>query len=157
MRVALKKMLVFSVKASSFRQRRDVGSVGPIWRHDTEKFEGSSLRPNGCPQPPLRDCEMKQVTPGTFGSSKSLTQTLSLGDVNLKVVLTQARSSARARRETVSPLGKAVSFVSPMICRLAARQRPNSARPLWQVGESDGAFACRQATTRPPPTSTSEQ
>jgi hypothetical protein len=40
---------------------------------------------------------MKQVTPGTLGSSKLLTQTLSLGDVNLKVVLTQARSSARAR------------------------------------------------------------
>jgi hypothetical protein len=40
---------------------------------------------------------MKQVTPGTLGSSKLLTQTLSLGEVNLKVVLTQARSSARAR------------------------------------------------------------
>jgi hypothetical protein len=40
---------------------------------------------------------MKQVTPGTLGSSKLLTQTLSLGEVNLKVVLTQAKSSARAR------------------------------------------------------------
>jgi hypothetical protein len=45
---------------------------------------------------------MKQVTPGTLGSSKLLTQTLSLGDVNLKVVLTQARSSARARLDAAS-------------------------------------------------------
>src|SRR6266403_3741823 len=40
---------------------------------------------------------MWQTTPGTLGSSKSLTQTLSLGESRLKVVLTQARSSARAR------------------------------------------------------------
>jgi len=39
---------------------------------------------------------MKQVTPGTFGSSKSLTQTLSFGESRLKVVLTQDRSSAEA-------------------------------------------------------------
>jgi hypothetical protein len=45
---------------------------------------------------------MKQVTPGTLGSSKLLTHTLSLGDVNLKVVLTQARSSARARLDAAS-------------------------------------------------------
>jgi hypothetical protein len=42
---------------------------------------------------------MKQVTPGTFASSKSLMQTLSLGEVNLNVVLTQLRSSALARLE----------------------------------------------------------
>jgi hypothetical protein len=30
---------------------------------------------------------MKQVTPGTLGSSKSLTQTLSFGESRLKVVL----------------------------------------------------------------------
>src|SRR5215470_19295169 len=40
---------------------------------------------------------MWQVTPGTLGSSNSLTQTLSLGESSLKVVLTHARSSARAR------------------------------------------------------------
>jgi hypothetical protein len=39
---------------------------------------------------------MKQVTPGTLGSSKSLTHTLSFGDSRLNVVLMQARSSARA-------------------------------------------------------------
>jgi hypothetical protein len=71
--------------------------IGPSCRQATEKFDGSSLRPSGCPHPPFRACEMKQVTPGTLGSSKLLTQTLSLGEVNLKVVLTQARSSARAR------------------------------------------------------------
>jgi hypothetical protein len=37
---------------------------------------------------------MKQVTPGTLGSSKSLTQTLSFGESRLRVVLTQDRSSA---------------------------------------------------------------
>jgi hypothetical protein len=39
---------------------------------------------------------MKQVTPGTAGSSKSLMQTLSFGDSRLKVVLTQGKSSASA-------------------------------------------------------------
>jgi hypothetical protein len=98
MRVALKKMLVFSLKASSFSGSVERSVViGPSCRQATEKFDGSSLRPSGCPHPPFRACEMKQVTPGTLGSSKLLTQTLSLGEVNLKVVLTQARSSARAR------------------------------------------------------------
>src|SRR5690242_6719996 len=41
---------------------------------------------------------MWQTMPGTRGSSKSLTQTLSLGESRLNVVLTQARSSARAGR-----------------------------------------------------------
>jgi hypothetical protein len=36
------------------------------------------------------------VTPGTFGSSNTLRQTLSLGDSILKVVLTHSISSARA-------------------------------------------------------------
>src|SRR5262249_33728448 len=39
---------------------------------------------------------MWQTTPGTAGSSKSLTQTLSLGESRLKVVLMQPISSARA-------------------------------------------------------------
>ena len=54
------------------------------------------MRPKGWPQPPLRAWEMWQVTPATSGSSKLLTQTLSLGESRLKVVLTQARSSAAA-------------------------------------------------------------
>src|SRR5512132_70195 len=98
MRVALKKMLVFSLNASSFSGSVERSVViGPSCRQATEKFDGSSLSPSGWPQPPFRACEMKQVTPGTLGSSKSLTHTLSFGDSRLKVVLTQARSSARAR------------------------------------------------------------
>src|SRR5579875_260288 len=97
MRVCLKKMLVFCVKTSSFSLSFDRStSIGPTWRHETEKFEGSSLRPKGWPQPPLRACEIWQTTFGTCGSAKSLTQTLSLGDRRLKVVLMQPRSSACA-------------------------------------------------------------
>src|SRR6478672_13609882 len=103
MRVLLKKMLVFSVNASSLFGRVAMSVVtGPSCRQETEKFDGSSLRPKGWPQPPLRACEMKHVTPGTLGSSKSLTQTLSLGDSRLKAVLTQARSSARATLDAAS-------------------------------------------------------
>jgi hypothetical protein len=40
---------------------------------------------------------MWQVTPGTFGSSKSATHTLSLGERKLNVVLMQLSSSARAK------------------------------------------------------------
>jgi hypothetical protein len=39
---------------------------------------------------------MKQATPGTFGSSKLLTQTLSFGDTKLNVALIQPISSAHA-------------------------------------------------------------
>src|SRR6476659_9612978 len=95
MRVALKKMLVFSLQASSFSGSVERSVViGPSCRQATEKFDGSSLRPSGWPQPPFRACEMKQVMPGTFSSSKLLTQTLSFGDRRLKVVLTQPTSSA---------------------------------------------------------------
>src|SRR5262245_57576466 len=98
MRVALKKMLVFSLNASSFSGNLEMSvMIGPSCRQATEKFDGSSLRPSGWPQPPFRACEMKQVTPDTLGSSKSLTHTLSFGDSRLKVVLMQARSSTHAR------------------------------------------------------------
>src|SRR6476619_5320868 len=98
MRVFLKQMLVFSLNASSFSGNFERSVViGPSCRQATERFDGSSSRPSGWPQPPFRACEMQQVTPGTLGSSKSLTHTLSFGDGRLKVVLTQARSSARAR------------------------------------------------------------
>lgn len=43
---------------------------------------------------------MKQVTPGTSGSSKSLMQTLSFGESRLNVVLTQAKSSAETPLDT---------------------------------------------------------
>src|SRR5260221_11092372 len=88
-------MLVFSLKASSFEGSLAMSTeIGPICRQESEKFDGSSFSPSGWPQPPLRPCDMWQTTPGTRGSSKSLTQTLSLGDSRLNVVLTQARSSA---------------------------------------------------------------
>src|SRR6476646_2135038 len=114
MRVLLKKMLVFSVNASSLFGNVEISVViGPSCRQETEKFDGSSLRPKGWPQPPLRGCEMKRVTPGTFGSSKSLTHTLSLGDSRLKVVLTQARSSARATLDAAS--STTIAFNSNLI------------------------------------------
>src|SRR5260221_9480461 len=90
-------MLVFSLKTSAFGGSVARSTViGPTWRQATEKLEGSSLSPKGWPQPPLRACEIWQVTPGTLGSSKSLTHTLSFGDKRLKVVLMQPRSSALA-------------------------------------------------------------
>src|SRR5215469_12990315 len=97
MRVRLKKIEVFCVKTScpSLSLARST-SIGPTCRHDTEKFDGSSLRPKGWPQPPLRACEMWQTTFGTCGSSNALTQTLSFGDSRLKVVLMQSISAARA-------------------------------------------------------------
>src|SRR5260221_4832931 len=97
MRVALKKMLVFSLKTSWFSGSLPRSTViGPVCRQATEKFDGSSLSPSVWPQPPLRACEMWQVTPGTLGSSKSTTQTLSFGDKRLNVVLMQPRLSALA-------------------------------------------------------------
>src|SRR6266436_9403581 len=90
-------MLVFSLKTSAFGGSVARSTViGPTWRQATEKLEGSSLSPKGWPQPPLRACEIWQVTPGTLGSSKSLTHTLSFGDKRLNVVLMQPRSLACA-------------------------------------------------------------
>jgi hypothetical protein len=115
-------MLVFSVNASSYfgRVERSV-AIGPSWRQETEKFEGSSLRPKGWPQLPSRACEKKQVTPGTFGSSKSLTQTLSLGVSRLKVVLTQARSSARATLDAARSKGRQIK---PLSCAVSIHSEP---------------------------------
>jgi hypothetical protein len=48
MRVFLKKMLVFSLKDSSFSGSFEMSVViGPVCRQATEKFEGSPLRPSG--------------------------------------------------------------------------------------------------------------
>jgi len=48
MRVALKKMLVFSVNASSFSGSVEMSVViGPSCRQATEKFDGSSFSPSG--------------------------------------------------------------------------------------------------------------
>src|ERR1700690_1371943 len=90
-------MLVFWAKTSSFSRSFDRStSIGPICRHETEKLDGSSFSPSGWPQPPFLACDMWQTTPGTCGSSKTLTHTLSLGDSTLNVVLTQLRSVACA-------------------------------------------------------------
>ena len=86
----------------------------------TEKFDGSSLRPSGWPQPPLRACEMWQTTFGTCGSSKTLTQTLSFGDSRLNVVLTQSISAARAvppsaqKSSAAAAIKTSLIFFSPM-------------------------------------------
>src|SRR3984893_582908 len=123
MRVALKMMLVFSVKTSSSSVNFDMSTLmAPVWRQATEKFDGSSLRPSGWPHPPFRACEMWQVTPGTLGSSKSATHTLSLGERKLNVVLMQLSSSARAKagiakRNTVAIKHKS-HFRSPFSRRL---------------------------------------
>src|ERR1700681_3456208 len=91
-------MLVFSLKTSSLSDSLARSTLtGPVWRQATEKFDGSSLSPSGWPHPPFRACEMWQGTPGTFGSSKSATHTLSLGERKLNVVLMQLSSSARAK------------------------------------------------------------
>ena len=103
MRVRLKKMEVFWLNASSFSGSFARSTlIGPTWRQDTEKLDGSSLSPNGWPHPPLRACEMNQAAPGTAGSSNSLTQTLSLGDRTLKVVLMHGKSSACVAEETAN-------------------------------------------------------
>src|SRR5580704_321019 len=97
MRVVLKKMLVFWLNTSSSSRSFDRStSIGPICRHEIEKLDGSSFKPKGWPQPPFLACEMWQTIPGTCGSSKTLTHTLSFGDKALNVVLTQSRSVAWA-------------------------------------------------------------
>jgi len=57
---------------------------------------------------------MKQVTPGTFGSSKLLTQTLSFGDSKLNIVLTQTKSSALATLEAARSTNAAKSNLIPI-------------------------------------------
>src|SRR5512145_706778 len=62
MRVALKKMLVFSVKASSLSGSVEMSVVmSPSCRQATENFDGSSFSPSGWPQPPLRACERDEA------------------------------------------------------------------------------------------------
>ena len=53
MRVRLKKGLVLLVNASSlFGNFERWTVIGPTCRQETEKLEGSSFSPKGCPQPP---------------------------------------------------------------------------------------------------------
>src|ERR1700722_12632270 len=96
-------MLVFWLNTSSFSPSFDRStSIGPFCRHETEKLDGSSFKPNGWPQPPFLACEMWHTMPGTFGSSNALTHTLSLGESALNVVLTQLKSVACAERVDIT-------------------------------------------------------
>src|SRR5580658_9040268 len=110
-------MLVFWLNTSSFSPSFDRStSIGPFCLHETEKLDGSSFRPNGWPQPPFRACEMWHAMPGTCGSSKALTHTLSLGESALNVVLTQLRSVAYAEWTDITASTAAVK--SHFICAL---------------------------------------
>src|SRR5690242_6559776 len=73
---------------------------------------------------------MWQVTPGTFGSSNSLTQTLSLGESSLNVVLTQARSSARAKPGAKSNSAAAIRSSLMLDFLLAEWARKEKGRSL---------------------------
>src|SRR5947208_15233631 len=70
--------------------------MGPTWRQAIENRDGSSASPKPPLTPPVRAWLIWQATPGTFGSSKALTQTRSFLPRNRKVVLTHGRSSAHA-------------------------------------------------------------
>ena len=74
----------------------DIRRDRPDWRQEMENRLGSSERPSEPPSPPVRAWLIWQATPGTFGSSNALTQTLSLRPSSRNVVLTQAISSASA-------------------------------------------------------------
>src|SRR5579863_826830 len=137
MRVDLKKMLVFWLNTSSLSRSFDRStSIGPTCRHETEKFDGSSFKPNGWPHPPFRACEIWHATPGTCGSSNTLTQTLSLGESALKVVLTQPRSSARA--EWTVKAAVAATTRSHFIFQLSriAAGRPETRRHRSNLGRA---------------------
>src|SRR5579871_5849365 len=59
---------------------------------------------------------MKQMTPGTAGSSKLLTQTLSFGDTRLNVVLMQPISSAlaSAKADRISATARKSDFIADL-------------------------------------------
>src|SRR6185312_7307974 len=134
MRVFLKKIEVFCVNTSwpSLSLARSI-SIGPICRQETEKLDGSSLRPKGWPHPPLRACEIWQTTFGTCGSSKALTQTLSLGESRLKVVLMQSISAARAippneqKSTAAAAIKSSLIFLSDSDKTVAPKRRPQCA------------------------------
>jgi hypothetical protein len=98
---------------------------------------------------------MWQVTPATFGSSKSATHTLSLGERKLNVVLTQLNSSAHAKAGAATKSTVAIkhSFTFDLhfqgaLGRLRA-DRPvssaeassNAARKKQRRGSAESSFA----------------
>src|SRR2546428_11849969 len=63
--------------------------IGQTWRHARAKRDRSSATPTVPFIPPVRAWERWHVTPGTLGSSKALTQILSLAPRTRNVVDTQ--------------------------------------------------------------------
>ena len=117
MRVFLKKMLVFSLKASSrsgcFEMSAVIGPRLTAGHREIGRIlvEAERLAPAAFSS--LRD---EAGDPWHLGSSKSLTQTLSFGESRLKVVLTQDRSSAEATSITASdkPAAARTSLLSSL-------------------------------------------
>ena len=124
-------------------QLRDIGGDRPIWRQAIEKREGSSARPSPPLMPPVRAWLTWHATPGTFGSSNALMQTLSFGPRKGNVVLRQARSSACAaaaapsRPTTTSITESSLDTVSSDHCPAKRQIRgPNCAGPCPTIGYS---------------------
>src|SRR5208282_1891930 len=94
------------------------------------------------------------MTPGTLGSLNSLTHTLSLGDSKLKVVLTQARSSARAapapaRSSTAAAryhLMTKFHLPSRAATEMARRQRTTHSSILRRRGRVYASFGAGKQT-----------
>src|SRR5215216_4348260 len=92
--------------------------IGPTCRHTMAKRERSSATPNVPFTPPVRAWERWHVTPGTFGSSKALTQILSFAPSIWNVVETQPMSSAW-RPPTAPPSSTTTSIQTPLYPRIA--------------------------------------
>src|SRR5262245_38666996 len=128
--VSLKRSDVFTLNTSAF-----LGSfarstvIGPTCRHASAKRDLSSATPTVPFMPPVRACERWHVTPGTWGSSKALTQILSLAPRRRNVVDTQPISSA-CRRPTALPSSTTKS-IQPQLCLTipSPPQPPLIARP----------------------------
>ena len=99
-------------------ERPDIRRDRPDSRQEMENRLGSSARPREPPTPPVRAWLIWQATPGTFGSSKALTQTWSFRPTRRKVVLTQDMSSASAadadRPANVAAINPFIILVAPL-------------------------------------------
>src|SRR5215212_1911677 len=84
--------------------------------------------------PPVRAWLIWQATPGTFGSSKPLTHTLSFGPRNRNVVLRQPTSSADAGR--ISAADSSAS-INPSLLPIPPlpRRLPSGAAPAGSIIE----------------------
>jgi hypothetical protein len=88
----------------AFRQRREICDHRTQLSAGDGEIEGILIEAERLAPTTLPRLGDEQVTPGTLGSSKSLMQALSLGDRKLKVVLTQATSSARAKVDVANKI-----------------------------------------------------